>query len=52
MEVVLHYIPDIYTSIMLYFLTNRETQLSKPLESLVHTVIPENDRGTQLIHIL
>jgi hypothetical protein len=50
MKVVLHYILDIYTSIMAHFLTNRETQLSQLLESLVHTVMPEKDRGTQLIH--
>jgi hypothetical protein len=52
MKVVLHYILDIYTSIMAHFLTNRETQLSQLLESLVHNVMPEKDRGTQLIHIL
>jgi hypothetical protein len=40
-EVVLDYILDIYTPIILQFLTNCETQLSQPFESLVHTVIPE-----------
>jgi hypothetical protein len=50
-EVVLHYILDIYTSIMVHFLTNRET-LSQPLQSLLHTVKPEKDSGMQLIHHL
>jgi len=49
---VLHYILDIYTSIMVHFLTNRETLLSQPLQSLLHTVKPEKDSGTQLIHVL
>jgi hypothetical protein len=49
---LLHYILDIYTSIMLHFLTNRETLLSQPIQSLLHTVKPEKDSGTQLIHVL
>jgi hypothetical protein len=52
LKVVLHYILDIYTSIMVHFLPNCETQLSQPLESLVHTVIPKKDRGKQLIYVL
>jgi hypothetical protein len=61
MKVVLHYILDINTSITVHFLTNRETQLSQPLESLVHTVNLKRTAGrnwytsfrhlgTQLIH--
>jgi len=37
---------------MVHFLTNRETLLSQPLQSLLHTVKPEKDSGTQLIHVL
>jgi hypothetical protein len=50
MKVVLHNILDIYTSTMVHFLTNCKTQLSQPLENLVHTIIPAKNRGTQLIH--
>jgi hypothetical protein len=37
---------------MVHFLTYRETLLSQPLQSLLHTVKPEKDSGTKLIHVL